>query len=77
MNHLKRLLISSILFILLSFIRFNQEDYCVCYIYENGVQTRIEESESGNFESESYTIDENNYSLCHLSYHRYLPFQPQ
>ena len=77
MNHLKRLLFSSILCILLSFISCNQEDICVCYIYENGVQTRIDESESGNCESESYTIDENNYSICHLSYDGDLPFQPQ
>ena len=54
----------------------DDEGYCICYIYENGVQTRIDESESGNCESESYTIDENNYSICHLSYDEDLPFQP-
>ena len=68
MNHLKRLLLSSILCILLSFISCNQEDICVCYIYENGVQTRIDESESGNnCQSESYFIDEDNYSVCQFS----------
>ena len=68
MNDLKKLLFSSILWILLSFISCNQEDYCVCYIYENGVQTRIDESESGNnCQSESYFIDEDNYSVCQFS----------
>ena len=47
------------------------------YIYEKGVQTRINDSESGNCESESNTIDESNYPICHLSYDGGLPFQPQ
>ena len=67
MNHLKRLLLSSILCILLLFISCQEGGYCVCYIYENGVQTRIDESESDNCESESYFIDEDNYSVCQLS----------
>ena len=45
----------------------DNESLCICYIYENGVQTRIDESESGNCESESYFIDEDNYSVCQLS----------
>ena len=67
MNHLKRLLLSSILLILLSLISCQEGGYCVCYIYENGVQTRIDESESGNCQSESYFIDEDNYSVCQFS----------
>ena len=66
MNHLKRLLLSSILLILLSLISCQEGGYCVCYIYENGVQTRIDESESGNCQSESYFIDEDNYSVCQV-----------
>ena len=45
----------------------DNESLCICYIYENGVQTRIDESESGNCESESYFIDEDIYSVCQLS----------
>ena len=45
----------------------DDENLCICYIYENGVQTRIDESESGNCESESYLIDEDNYSVCQFS----------
>ena len=45
----------------------DDESLCICYIYENGVQTRIDESESGNCESESYFIDEDNYSVCQFS----------
>ena len=46
----------------------DDERLCICYIYENGVQTRIDESESGgNCQSESYFIDEDNYSVCQLS----------
>ena len=68
MNHFKRLLLSSILLILLSLISCQEGGYCVCYIYENGVQTRIDESESGgNCQSESYFIDEDNYSVCQFS----------
>ena len=50
---------------------------CVCYIYENGVQTRIDESviiqDNSPFsqnkagkecESKSYFTDEDNYSIC-------------
>ena len=44
----------------------DDEGYCICYIYENGVQTRIDESESGNCQSESYFIDEDNYSVCQI-----------
>ena len=44
----------------------DDESLCICYIYENGVQTRIDESESGNCESESYFIDEDNYSVCQV-----------
>ena len=70
MNHFKHLLLLlSILFSLLFFSSCDDEGYCVCYIYENGVQTRIEESESDNCSSESYVIDENNYSVCQLSAH--------
>ena len=47
----------------------DDESLCICYIYENGVQTRIEESESDNCSSESYVIDEDNYSICQLSAH--------
>ena len=68
MNHLKRLLLLSILLILLSLISCQEGGYCVCYIYENGVQTRIDESESGgSCQSESYFIDEDNYSVCQFS----------
>ena len=86
MNHLKRLLFSSILCILLSFISCDQQEYiCVCYIYENGVQTRIDESviiqdgssfshNAGNeCESKSYFTDDDNYSICTLSYDGDLP----
>ena len=45
----------------------DDESLCICYIYENGVQTRIDESESGNCQSESYFIDEDNYSVCQFS----------
>ena len=44
----------------------DDESLCICYIYENGVQTRIDESESGNCQSESYFIDEDNYSVCQV-----------
>ena len=50
---------------------------CICYIYENGVQTRIDESviiqDNSPFsqnkagkecESKSYFTDEDNYSIC-------------
>ena len=50
---------------------------CICYIYENGVQTRIDESviiqENSPFsenkagkecEAKSYFTDEDNYSIC-------------
>ena len=50
---------------------------CVCYIYENGVQTRIDESvivqdsspfsqnKAGNeCEFKSYFTDDDNYSIC-------------
>ena len=76
-NHLKKLLFSSILCILQSFISCSREEYCICYIYEKGVPIRIDDSESGNCESESNTIDESNYPICHLSYDGGLPFQPQ
>ena len=40
----------------------------VLVLYENGIQTRIDEFESGNnYQSESYFIDEDNYSLCQFS----------
>ena len=46
----------------------DDESLCICYIYENGVQTRIDESESGgSCQSESYFIDEDNYSVCQFS----------
>jgi len=67
MNHFKHLLLLSILFPLLFFTSCDDKGYCVCYIYENSVQTRIEESESNNCSSESYVIDEDNYSVCQLS----------
>ena len=68
MKNFKHLPFLSILCSLVLFINCgDNESLCICYIYENGVQTRIDESESGNCESESYFIDEDNYSVCQLS----------
>ena len=51
---------------------------CVCYIYENGLQTRIDEDvlDNGAFtsdiklrkecEAQSYFIDDDNYSSCQV-----------
>ena len=68
MKHFKYLLFLSTLCSLVLFINCGDNvSLCICYIYENGVQTRIDESESGNCQSESYFIDEDNYSVCQLS----------
>ena len=68
MKNFKHLPLLSILCSLVLFSNCgDDESLCICYIYENGVQTRIDESESGNCESESYFIDEDNYSVCQLS----------
>ena len=77
MNQFKLLLSLSILFSLLFFSSCQDEGYCVCYIYENGVQTRIDESvimqdsspfsqnKAGNeCEFKSYFTDDENYSIC-------------
>ena len=47
---------------------------CVCYIYENGLQARVDEVEVGSTgifnnlrkdcEEKSYIIDDDNYSSC-------------
>ena len=67
MKNFKHLLFLSILCSLVLFSNCGDDDsLCICYIYENGVQTRIDESESGNCESESYFIDEDNYSVCQV-----------
>ena len=68
MENFKHLPLLSILFSLVLFSNCGDDDsLCICYIYENGVQTRIDESESGgNCQSESYFIDEDNYSVCQL-----------
>ena len=67
MKHFKHLPFLSIFCSLVLFTNCgNDEGYCVCYIYENGVQTRIDETESGNCQSESYFIDEDNYSVCQV-----------
>ena len=68
MKYFKHLPFLSILCSLVLFSNCgDNESLCICYIYENGVQTRIDESESGNCQSESYFIDEDNYSVCQLS----------
>ena len=68
MKNFKHLLFLSILCSLVLFSNCGDDDsLCICYIYENGVQTRIDESESSNCESESYFIDEDNYSVCQFS----------
>ena len=68
MKYFKHLPFLSILCSLVLFSNCgNNESLCICYIYENGVQTRIDESESSNCQSESYFIDEDNYSVCQLS----------
>ena len=68
MNHVKHLFFLSIFCSLLVFTNCGEDSLCICYIYENGVQTRIDESESGgNCQSESYFIDEDNYSVCQFS----------
>ena len=68
MKNFKHLPFLSILCSLVLFINCgDNEILCICYIYENGVQTRIDESESGNWQSESYFIDEDNYSVCQFS----------
>jgi len=56
MNHLKHLLLLSTICSTVLFTSYNEEGYCVCYIFENGVQTRVDEFESDNCESESYFI---------------------
>ena len=67
MKNFKHLPFLSILCSLVLFSNCGDDDsLCICYIYENGVQTRIDESESGNCESESYFIDEDNYSVCQV-----------
>ncbi len=66
MNHLKHLLFLSTICSIVLFASCSQDGYCVCYIFENGVQTRVDESESDNCESESYVIDEDNYSICQI-----------
>ena len=68
MKNFKYLPFLSILCSLVLFINCgDNEILCICYIYENGVQTRIDESESGNCQSESYFIDKGNYSVCQFS----------
>ena len=68
MKNFKHLPFLSILCSLVLFSNCGDDErLCICYIYENGVQTRIDESESGNCQSESYFIDEDNYSVCQLS----------
>ena len=52
---------------------------CVCYIYKNGLQARVDEVEVGNngifnnlrkdCEKKSYTIDDDNYSSCQYVSH--------
>ena len=67
MKNFKHLPFLSILCSLVLFINCgDNESLCICYIYKNGVQTRIDESESGNCQSESYFIDEDNYSVCQI-----------
>ena len=67
MKNFKHLPFLSILCSLVLFINCGDNvSLCICYIYENGVQTRIDESESGNCQSESYFIDEDNYSVCQV-----------
>ena len=58
--------ILSAIYSIVLFASCSQDGYCVCYIFENGVQTRVDESESDNRESESYVIDEDYYSICQI-----------
>ena len=68
MKNFKHLPFLSILCSLVLFNNCGDDDsLCICYIYENGVQTRIEEFESDNCSTESYVICDYNYSVCQLS----------
>ena len=81
MNWQKKIVFITLIISLIWTVSCNGNNYdmiCICYIYENGLQTEVDETalNNGGFnsdikfrkecEAKSYFIDDDNYSSCQI-----------